>query len=227
MCRGGLAQLFGDPDEILDIKLQRGERVVAMRIETGGDDDQVGREIIECGQDHTLVGGAKFRTAAMMAQRNVGDIPDARFRRATRTRKDAALMGRCVEDRRIVLDHILRPVPVMHVEIHDGDPFKTMIADRMARGDRGGAEEAEAHRLCLLGVMAGRAMVAERIDRVTRQHGIDRRFRPTYRAQRRLDRIGRHPRIGIQPLQACLRGRVKDRGDIFLGMRQFADIRLG
>ena len=66
------------------------------------------------------------------------------------------LVQRDEEDRRVVADDRLRPVPVVDVPVEDRDPPEPELGLRPARGDRDRVEDAEAHRAVRLGVVPGR-----------------------------------------------------------------------
>ena len=51
---GDFHQLAGDPDEIRLDQIDVAERIAAMRVETGRDDDQVGRKVDDPRQDGDL-----------------------------------------------------------------------------------------------------------------------------------------------------------------------------
>ena len=62
-------------------------------------------------------------------------------------------------------EDVLRAVAVMHVEIDDRGALDAVALLRMARGDGGVVEQAEAHRPRGLGMMAGRAHGDEGVAR--------------------------------------------------------------
>ena len=51
MCLGQIHEFRGDPTEILLDEFELGERVAAVRVETGRDDDQIGPERVDARQD--------------------------------------------------------------------------------------------------------------------------------------------------------------------------------
>ena len=61
-------------------------------------------------------------------------------------------MRRHVEHARFVVEHRLRPVAVVHVDVDDGDALET-AGEHRGRSDGDVVEEAEAHRSIGLGVM--------------------------------------------------------------------------
>ncbi len=60
MPRGAGGQPLGDPGEIGIRQQQLGERVGAMRVEAGGDQDEIGPKILERGQDDLVESAAEL-----------------------------------------------------------------------------------------------------------------------------------------------------------------------
>ena len=108
------------------------------------------------------------------------------------------LMDRGVEQARIVLEDVLRAIAVMHVEIDHRDAGDAMDLPRLLGADGDIVEQAEAHRLGGLGVVAGRAGGAEGIARLPRHDGIDRGADGAGGTQRRLAGTGRQDRVVVQ-----------------------------
>jgi hypothetical protein len=96
------------------------------------------------------------------------------------------LMRRAIHDARIGPENLLRAVAVVHVEIDDRDTLGAVLRLRVARGDGGVVDEAEAHRRRGLGVMAGRAHGDEGVRRAAVHHAIDRAHGAARGAQDRL-----------------------------------------
>src|SRR5262245_18605184 len=67
-----------------------------------------------------------------------------------------------VEDVAARLEDVLRPVPVMYVEVDDRDLRRGVLASQVFRGDRRVVEEAETHGQRALGVMPRRTDRRER-----------------------------------------------------------------
>jgi hypothetical protein len=94
---------------------------------------------------------------------------------AAATAVGGGLVARGVEHRRVVLEDVLRAVPVMHVEIDNCDALGAVFPLRLAGDDGNGIDEAEAHRPLEIGVMARRAHRAKGVahfphgDRLERQ----------------------------------------------------------
>jgi hypothetical protein len=90
------------------------------------------------------------------------------------TGEERRLMGRAVERVGIILDQLLGPVAVMHVEIHDGDARQPMHRARVPRTDHDVVEQTEAHRLLVLGMMTRRTHGAEGVADLAAGDRIDR-----------------------------------------------------
>ena len=112
----------------------------------------------------------------------------------------------------------------MHVEIDDGRALGAVLSLRVARGDRGAVEQAEAHRPRRLGVVAGRAHGDEGIVDLAAHHLVDRFHAAADRAQRRLEAARRHRGVGIEPHHAFLGRGVADRLDVIHRMAERDDL---
>src|SRR6185312_6886121 len=128
-------------------------------------------------------------------------------------------------------EDVLRAVAVVDVEIDERGTLGAVLLLRVARDDRGAVEEAEAHRLCRLGVVAGRAHGDEGVLRLAGHHLVDREHAAADAAQRRLVAAGRHGRVGVEPHHAFVGRGVLDRLDVVHRMAErdrvpFAERRL-
>ena len=119
-------------------------------------------------------------------------------------------MGRAIHHGLVGPENILRAVAVMDVEIDDRGAGKAVLLLRVARGDGGVVEEAEAHRLRRLGMMAGRPRGDEGVDGLVGQDFVDGVDGAAGRAQRRLEAAGRHRGVGVDAHQAFVRRGVAD-----------------
>ncbi len=106
----------------------------------------------------------------------------------------------------------------MHVEINDRDPLRAIGVAGMVRGDRGVVEQAEAHGASRLGMMTGRTNGAEGVLRFAAHDGIDSADGAACGAQGRIKSPGRHPCIGIELLQAFIRGSLMKALEMLVGM---------
>ena len=111
---------------------------------------------------------------------------------AARARVERPLVQRDEEDRRVVADDVLRPVPVVDVPVEDRDAPEAELGLRPARGDRDRVEEAEAHRLPRPRVVPGRPHERE----AAAPHRLDRRARGEQR--RVVARLGAD-RVAVEP----------------------------
>ena len=100
--------------------------------------------------------------------------------------------------------YILRAIAVMNVEIDDRDALRAMGGLRVARGDGGVVEKAEAHRRRAFGVMAGRPRRDKGVGEAPAHHFIDRESRAARGAHRRFQRARRHHRVRVEPRIALL-----------------------
>ena len=117
-----------------------------MRVEAGGDEDQVRREIVERRQDARLRrprGKCRCRHRGASGALTMLPAPVSSLRAGAGIERH--LVGRAVEHARIVPEDVLRAVAVVHVPVDDGDALGAMRLLRMAGGDGDVVEQAEAH----------------------------------------------------------------------------------
>ena len=202
--RGALHQLAGRPVEIVLVEVDLGQRIAVMRVEAGGNDDQVRPEIVERRQDARLERLAKDVAAGAGRQRRVDDVAGAGLVLGAGAGIERHLVGRAVEHRRIVPEDVLRAVAVMDVPVDDGDALGAMLLLRMAGGDRGIVEQAKAHRGRALGMVAGRPRRDEDIVGRARIDVVDRGVGGADRRQRRLPALRAHRGIGVDAHDAGL-----------------------
>ena len=190
-----------------------------MSVKARRDDDEVGRERLDPRQDHDVHGLTESLARVASPQRRVDDLvvlaalPD----RASAGIK-RHLMGRTVDDGRIVPEDVLRAVAMMHVEIDDRDPFGAVGRLGVARGDRCVIEEAEAHRVRDFGVVPRRARGDEGVANLAAHHFVDGEDGAAGRAQRSFVRARRQRRILVDRRQSLFGRRRADRVDIVFRM---------
>jgi hypothetical protein len=114
----------------------------------------------------------------------------------------------------------------MHVEIDDGRALDAVFALRMARGNRDIVEEAEAHRLADLGVMAGRAHCDEGIAVLAVHHRFGRRHRTADAAHHRFPRARGHRGVAVDIDLAAGRRDVTKLGDVILVVAERDEIEI-
>jgi hypothetical protein len=136
------------------------------------------------------------------------------------TGKQRHLVRRAVHHGRIGPENILGAVAVMDVEIDHRGAGDTVFALGVARGDRGVVEEAKAHRLVDLGMMAGRAYRDERVVMTARHHSIGGGDRTADATHHRLPGARRHRGIAVDIDQAARWRDMPEFLDIMLAMAQ-------
>jgi ribosome biogenesis GTPase A len=191
-------ELRGDGGEVLGFETEAADRVARERVEAGGDEHEVGREVaFDRGQrgreDREIAAGRSVRR-----QRGVDATVARRDVRAAATRPERPAMERPEEDLAVGREQFLGSVAVMHVEVDDEDAFDSAPADEMPCGDRDVVEQAEAHRPPRERVMAGRPDRAERILAGSGQHFVARGDRRSGRSTCRVERMRRHHGVGIE-----------------------------
>ena len=168
-------------------------------------------------QDQILERGAEFRPAVLGGERRVDDgVVVAALALGAGARKQRHLVRRAVHHGRVRPEDVLGAVAVMHVEIDDGRARDAVFALGVARGDGDVVEEAEAHRLADLGVVAGRAHRDEGVAMLARHHGFGRRDRAADAAHHRFPRARRHRGVAIDIDQSAGRRDVAQLGDVVL-----------
>ena len=180
-----------------------------------------GRNSRSRGRILSLEGGAECLAAVAGAQRRVDDgVVLAALADRAGAGKQRHLVRRAIHHRFVGPENLLRAVAVMHVEIDDRGAGDAVLLLRIARGDGGIVEQAKAHRPRGLGVMAGRARGDEGVCRLLRQHLVDREDGAADRAQRRLERAGRHRGVGVEPHHALFGRGVAQLDDVVHRMAQ-------
>ena len=109
----------------------------------------------------------KHLAAAARGQRAVDDV--SRHRARVVAGVERVLEARADQHAPVALEDVLGAVAEVHVEIEDGDAVEAVVLERVRGAHRHVVEEAEAHRLRALGVVAGRAHVAERAAHLARR----------------------------------------------------------
>jgi hypothetical protein len=135
--------------------------LLLVRVEAGRDEEEVRPEARDHRLDELLEGPHPFRIPAAGAQRHVHGGRAALPLRA-RSRVDADLVQRCVENRVVARECVLRAVPVVDVEVDDRHPLHAVLHLHVPCRDRDVVHEAEAHRAARRSVMAGRSHERER-----------------------------------------------------------------
>ncbi len=108
----------------------------------------------------------------------------------------------------------------MNIEIDDGDALGAMNGLRMSGGDGRVVEEAKAHRRRAFGMMAGRPRRDKGVGHPPAHHLVHGESRPARGMDRRLQSSRRHQGVGVEASEAFAGGRLLDRRDIGLGVRE-------
>ena len=179
---------FGEP--------QHRHVVVAVRVESGRDQQQLGLETFQRGQPVLGHRSAEPFPACPGGERHIDDMFVAAAGAAIGVER--MLEGGAQHHARLVVKNVLRAVAVMHVEIRDRDAPQAVLRQRVRRADRDVIEDAEAHRARALGMVAGRADVAKGVLGLARHHQIDAQHHRARRAQcgRIAERV--HRRVAVE-----------------------------
>ena len=196
-------------------QLEPGERVVAMGVETGGDDQPVRGEALDHRHHDRVERGAERVARGAGRERQVEVRPDTVAGTGLAQQPGAGverrLVGRHVEDARVVVEHVLGAVAVVHVPVDDRHALAA--GGELGGADRGVVEEAETHRPVVDGVMAWRPAGGERGVALAVAQGGDRLQHRARAAARRRPRSGRHRRVRVELAAAGLAERL-DRLDV-------------
>src|SRR6476659_7079131 len=180
------------PGEIVGRHAQRTERIALMSIEAGRDDDELGSECVERGQNPVLECLAQFHATVACSERRVEDVAHPGFADRAGAREQRHLMRTGVENARIGVEDLLRAVAVVDVEIDDRDPLQPVITLRVSRADTDVVEQAEPHGPFGFGVVARRAARDEGVLHLIVEHLVNGLHRRTDAAQHDLPRRGLH-----------------------------------
>src|ERR1700682_1837165 len=143
--------------------LEAAQRVIFVGVEAGRHQQQLWTERRECRADLLFPGAEKNRISAATCERNIEDVAMRPALAGTSgPRIERVLMGRRVEDLGIILETVLRAVAMVNVEVEYPDAATALGAGRN-EADRDIVDEAEAHGLSVLGMMAGRPHDRERV----------------------------------------------------------------
>jgi hypothetical protein len=109
------------------------------------------------------------------------------------------------QDARVVREDVLGAIAVVDVEVGDRDALEPVRFEGMRGCDGDVVEQAEAHRACALGVVAGWADGAERGADVATEDAVDSGDPGTRGGQSGVERIGAHRGVGVE-LHVASRG---------------------
>ena len=192
---GHAFHLLGDPGVIGIGEAQHRHVVFDVRIEPGGEGNQLGPELLQRRQPFLDHGFPELLGARSCRERHVVHV-------ARRAVGAAVRIERVLEDRGhqhllIALEDVLRAVAVVHVEVDDRDALEAVRVERVARGNRYVIEDAESHRPRAAGVMSRRPHRAEGGIVLSCQHEVGSEDRGAGGAQGGLqaERVHRGVRI--------------------------------
>ena len=142
-----LHQLRRRPGKIRFDKIETAERIEAMRVEAGRNDDQIRAKRFDARQKPRFHRLPEHRAIVARGERCIHDIVMlAAFVARASAGKQRHLMRRGIEDGAVGPEYFLGSIAVMHVEIEDRHPFGAMRGLRVAGRDRRVVEEAKPHR---------------------------------------------------------------------------------
>lgn len=179
-----------------------------MCIEACGDEDHLRPELLQCRQpmgNHSL---SELDAAAVSGQRHIDHTLTTAFDSAVGIKR--VLERRHHEHTLVVAEDIFRPVAVMDIEIDDRHTLDGVFIERMRSGNRNIVEDAESHRSRPLGVMPGRTHAAESAPYAPGHDFIDSEHACPSRAQRSIQRMAIHGRVGIEMNNPLLRRDFED-----------------
>ena len=200
--------LLRDPDVVRIHQLQHRHIVVTVRVESRGDKHHLGLEPLERRQP---VGNDGFPELPAAAAGGKGNV-----HHALRAACGAAVWIERMLERRhhqhalVVAEDVFGAVAVMDVEIDDRNPREPMVLERMGGRDRDVIEDAKPHGTRTLRVVPGRPDTAERILRPASGHHVGRKHRGAGRAQRGIQGVWIHCRVGIEVDRSVARRRAFD-----------------
>ena len=174
--------------------------VARVGVETGRDQHDIRAEGVELGQDALAHRLAEPVAAVAGLQRRIADVAvGAGLGGRARARKQRHFVRRGVEQVPVVPEDALRAVAVVDVEIDDRDALGAVAGAGVEAGDGDVGEQAEAHGAVLLGVVAGRANLAEGVGdaAVLGHHRIDGAQARPDAEQRRVQGSGGHRRVRV------------------------------
>ena len=182
----------GELPEMLRLEPHRRDGIVAVRIEPGGDEDELRAEFPHRPlHDFARHVEILLRRGAVR-NRPVHDAAEAGAFAAFLARAGAGPvrpeMERREEDRAVAVEDVLRAVAVMRVPVEDRHAADAQALAEIFRGDRDVVEDAEAHARGGHGVVSGRPDRAEGVAHFAAEDGLDGRERRARRAHGR--RVG-------------------------------------
>src|SRR5579883_2570668 len=113
-----IAKRARHPGEIFGLEIEPGERIATMRVEAGGDQKELGPEIVQRGQDAFLESGPEPRAVRSRRQSRIDDVPMwTAVLCGPGAGIERPLMRRGIEPARSSFGDRFGTVSVMHIEI--------------------------------------------------------------------------------------------------------------
>src|SRR5215216_1146751 len=166
----------GEASESVAPQRHAPKQVVYVGVETGRDQDRLGPELSQHGQENP---GENRRIEVFprtsrqrYVSREAQPFPFPHLAGPARPRVEGTLMYREVKDAGVTVEDILGAVAVVHVPVQDGDPFRPSRKG-VPCGDGCVVRETETHPVVLARVVAGRTGDGE--GRLTGEGALDRR----------------------------------------------------
>ena len=133
---GEVHQFSRNPPEVFGFEIERSQGITMMRIESGRDDDELGAEFAQVGQDRVFESGAKFRAAIFRRERRVDDVVVvAAFTAGAGAWEQRHLMRRAIHHGLVAPENILGAIAMVDVEIDHGCAADAVFTLGMARGN--------------------------------------------------------------------------------------------
>ncbi len=164
---GGLAEVAGEHGEAFVAEIDVGQWIAGVCVEACRDEEELGFEAFECGDDALLHGAVVGIVACAGVHGDIdggassGVVSDFVFVSCAGVERGGVLMEADEEHAAVVFEGVLCAVSVMDIEIDDGDAFDVVEFLCVTRGDGDVVEEAEAHGSHDFGMVSGRTSAAE------------------------------------------------------------------
>ena len=153
--------------------------IVPVGVEPGGDDDEFRLEVVHGRQDLFHERGLVVRITAAGAHGTVHSgapaFANAGFRPGAGAGIEGILVGADEQHRRVLLECMLSAVAVMNVPVQDHDLVQAVARLQVARQDGYVVQDAEAHGLVILCMVAGRSHQGEAVADFSVHHTVRQR----------------------------------------------------
>lgn len=210
--------------EIRIFEREQAERIADPRIESRRDHHQVRTKRLRFRQQHFTERSHNFRAARARRQRTVSCRTLARARAGFVSRAGAripwGLMRAEKEYGRILVENLLRPVPVMHIPIGNQHAFCSVLALCVSSADGNVVEQTEPHAPIAFGMMARWSNQAKRGGYGAPKNRIDRGGHTPGSTRRAVKRIFRERCIAGRKLATPCPHFASRQIDVFSPVRQ-------